>query len=229
MGTFQKKVGRYIALSQFSREKFIQGGLSAEKIIVKPNFIHPDPRAKDGSGEFLLFVGRLSPEKGVTVLLQAIRQVAKLPVRIVGDGPLMEVSREYVEREHLTQVQFLGRLNKEETISQMKQARALIFPSECYENFPLVIAEAFACGLPVIASRHGAVQEMVEEGKSGLMFTPSHTEELAARLNRFWSQPEEAIEMGKFARSVFEARYTAAHNLELLLRVYQDVLAERNA
>jgi glycosyltransferase involved in cell wall biosynthesis len=226
--TFQKKVDQFIALSNFSREKFIQGGLPPEKIIVKPNFVYPDPGAKVGNGEYLLFVGRLSPEKGIMTLLRAILKNPEIPVRVVGDGPLLEAARKFVEREYLQHVMFLGRLGKEETIWQMKQARALVFPSECYENFPLVIVEAFACGLPVIATRLGGTQELVKDGRTGLQFEAAHSEELASHLVSLWLRPEQATMMGREARKEYETRYTATRNLELIMQVYQNVVNRRN-
>jgi glycosyltransferase involved in cell wall biosynthesis len=110
----------------------------------------------------------------------------------------------------------------------MKQARALVFPSECYENFPLVIVEAFACGLPVIATRLGGTQELVKDGRTGLQFEAAHSEELASHLVSLWLRPEQATMMGREARKEYETRYTATRNLELIMQVYQNVVNRRN-
>jgi glycosyltransferase involved in cell wall biosynthesis len=224
IGTLENKVDRFIALSQFSREKFIQGGLPPEKIIVKPNFVFPDPGQKNGDGEYILYVGRMSPEKGIRTLLSAIQKVAEIPVRIVGDGPLLDETVKFAKESNLHRVQFLGRVSKQETIDQMKQARALVFPSECYENFPLVIAEAFACGLPVVATRLGAIEELIREGETGLLYSVADTDELAAAVLDVWSNPERATRMGKAARREFENRFTADINLKQILQIYQSVL-----
>jgi glycosyltransferase involved in cell wall biosynthesis len=222
LGTWREKVTQFIALSEFSRRKFTEGGLPAEKIVVKPNFTSSDAGARDGAGEFALFVGRLSSEKGAECLLEAwVKGNRRIPLRIVGDGPL----RPELEREKLVSgldnVFFDGQLERTLVLKAMTQARFVVFPSNCYECFPLVIAEAYACGVPVIVPRLGAMAEIVEDGRTGLHFSSGDPEDLAARVAWAWSHAAEMEEMGRAARAEYEAKYTPERNYKILMEIYE--------
>jgi glycosyltransferase involved in cell wall biosynthesis len=226
--TWNKKVDVYIALSEFARQKFIEGGLPPERIVVKQNFVHRAPEPKNGEGQYALCVGRLSEEKGIRVLLSAWSKLAaSVPLRIAGDGPLHEEGVSEITRRRLKQVDFLGRLPVEDIFRWMRGARFLVFPSVCFENFPLAIAEAFACGLPVIASRLGAMAEIVADGKTGLHFTAGDDSDLAVKVDWAWMHPEEMRAMGQAARAEYEAKYTAEHNYQQLMSIYGRAIAER--
>jgi len=224
--TWTEKVDIYIALTEFARKKFIEGGLPAEKIMVKPNFVEPDPGAKDYKiGDYVLFVGRLSQEKGLFTLLKAWKLVKNIPLKIVGDGPLRESLENFVNCANLNKkVEFLGRCSRKEVIQLMHKAQFLVFSSEWYECFPMTIAEAFACGLPVVVSRLGAMAEIVENGCTGLHFNAGDTEDLAAKVEWAWTHPQEMAEMGREARREYEAKYTAERNYEMLMEIYRKAI-----
>ncbi len=224
MKTWQEQVDLYIALTEFARRKFIEGGIPAEKIVVKPNFVAPDPGEGRHEGNYALFVGRLSPEKGVRTLLRAWKNLKGVPLRIVGDGPLIEEVQDFVREEGFSEVKVLGRQPREEVFRLMREARVLVFPSESYENFPVAIAEAFACGLPVVASRLGAMAEIVEHGRTGLLFEPGNPEDLAAKIARIWGHPKLLTEMGREARKEYERKYTAERNYNILMDIYNRVV-----
>jgi len=224
--TWAEKVDVYIALTEFARRKFIEGGLPAEKIVVKPNFVYPDPGSGEHKGNFALFVGRFSKEKGVRTLLSAWRLLKGIPLKIVGDGPLMAEVKEHVERERLV-IEVLGWRPREEVFALMQAASFLLFPSEWYEGFPMAIAEAFACGLPVIASKLGAMAEIIEDGRTGLLFEPKNPEDLAAKVEWLLSHPQELAWMSKEARAEYEAKYTAERNYEMLMAIYHRVLGRQ--
>jgi glycosyltransferase involved in cell wall biosynthesis len=226
--TWKKDVDVYIALSEFAREKFVEGGLPPERIVVKQNFVYRDPKPKDGEGQYALYVGRLSEEKGIRVLLSAWSKLAlPVPLRIAGDGPLREEMVSEIARMELKQVDLLGRAPPQDIFRWMRGARFLVFPSVCFENFPLAIAEAFACGLPVIASRLGAMAGIVEDNRTGLHFTPGDPQDLAAKIGWAWSHPEEMRAMGQAARAEYEAKYTAERNYQQLMSIYSRAIAER--
>jgi glycosyltransferase involved in cell wall biosynthesis len=223
LGTWKGAVDTYITLTEFARQKFIQGGLPAEKIVVKPNFFHPDPRAGEGSGGYVLFVGRLSQEKGVDTLLAAwTRLRQKVPLKIVGDGPLAPKVAEAAKR--LSKVEWLGRQPKDRVIALMKDAVALVFPSVWYEGFPMVIAEAYAVGLPVIASDLGSMSSLIDHGRTGLCFHPGDPDDLASQVECISMRPEELKRMRNEARVEFENEYTAERNYELLMEIYRTVV-----
>lgn len=227
--TWQKQVDIYIVLTDFARKKFIEAGLPAEKIVVKSNFVQFDPGVRGESGKYAVFVGRLSSEKGVMTLLKAWRHTRQIPLSIVGGGPLLEKVRSFIRTERQERLQVLGTRDHKQVIKIMKGARFLVFPSECYENFPMVIAEAFACGVPVIASKLGAIAEIVEDGRTGLHFAPGSPDDLAEKVESAWLNERKLQEMGKEARKDFEKKYTAASNYEKLIGVYERLLESRRA
>ena len=170
LNTYKRMVDFYIALTDFARKKLIQGGIPAEKVVVKPNFVHPDPGIKENDGSYAIFVGRFSPEKDIKTLLESWKNLNGVALKMVGDGPLMiEVKK---EAEKIPNVKVLGQREHKDTVNLIKNAKLLVFPSQCYEGFPGAICEAFACGVPVIVSNFGAMAEIVEDGRTGLRFTP---------------------------------------------------------
>lgn len=219
-------VDLYIALTNFARQKFIQGGLAAEKILVKPNFVHPDPGFEEERGGYALFVGRLSREKGIGTLLTAWEKLrGKFPLKIVGDGPLApQVANAAAQ---LTGVEWLGRRRSEEVYELMGKANMLIFPSEWYETFGRVAIEAFAKGTPVIAANIGAVAELVESDRTGLKFRPGDPEDLVAKMEWALTHPAELVRMCQEARAEFEAKYTAKQNYQMLMKIYEMVVASK--
>ena len=225
--TWHRMVDRYIVLTAFARSRFVSAGLPADKIVIKPNFVL-DPGMRTTEGSYALCVGRVSQEKGLPALLKAWRQLPRTyALRVIGDGPArMQLERE-AAADGLSNVTFMGHQPRERVIEAMKGARFLIFPSELYENLPLTIIEAFACGVPVLASKLGAMQEIVEEDRTGMFFQPGDAEEMARVVSRAWEQPEYMRLLGAQARKEYETKYTAAANYRQLLEIYQEVLAGR--
>jgi len=225
MGTWRQKVSVYVALTEFARRKFLEGGLPAERVVVKPNFMARDPGAKKEMGAYVLFVGRLSEEKGPQVLLNAWARLAgRVPLKIAGDGPLRVELARRIEAKGLNGVDLLGGVSSEQLVGFLHNARFLVFPSVWYEGFPITIAEAFACGVPVLASRLGSMAEIVEDGKTGLHFTAGDDADLAAKVEWAWMNPEQMQKMGREARAEYEAKYTAGRGLENLMSVYRQAL-----
>jgi glycosyltransferase involved in cell wall biosynthesis len=226
--TWHRMVDRYIVLTAFARQRFVKAGLSADKITVKPNSVDPDPGMRTAEGSYALYVGRVSQEKGVPTLLKAWQQLPRTyALRVIGDGPARAQLESEAVAHGLSNVTFYGHQPRERVIEAMKGAHFVIFPSEMYENLPLTIIEAFACGVPVLASKHGAMQEIVEDGGTGSFFPPGDAEELARIVARAWEQPERLRSFGEQARKEYETKYTAAANCRRLLEIYQDVVASR--
>ena len=227
LGTWHELVTVYVALTEFGRNKFIAGGLPAEKILVKPNFVNPDPGERGQAGEYALFVGRLSREKGLSTLLHAWQQLPRhYALHIVGDGPEREALELLARQLGLSSVQFRGRLPHEEAVMAVKSARFLVVPSAWYETFGMCIVEAFACGTPVICSRLGAMQELVCDGRTGFHFNYWDPYDLAEKIEYAWSHPREMRAMGREARAEYESKYTAERNYTQLMDVYRRALAQ---
>jgi glycosyltransferase involved in cell wall biosynthesis len=220
--TWQRAVDRYVALTQFARGKFVAGGLPPERVLVKPNFL-PDPGVGRGAGGHGVFVGRLSPEKGVRTLLDAWPRAASLlPLKIVGDGPLeAEVARFAATTPG---VEWLGRQPHARVLELIGDASFLLLPSGCYEGFPRTIVEAFAKGTPVLASDLGAMRELVSQGVTGRRFNSSNPEDLALQVKALLTNSEGARELRSNARAEYERLYTPAKNHEMLLRVYAQAI-----
>jgi glycosyltransferase involved in cell wall biosynthesis len=220
IGTWRRDVDRFIALTEFAREKFVAGGLAPEKIMVKPNFTR-DPETRAGGGTYALFVGRLSPEKGYRVLLESWpRLAARIPLVVIGDGPgTDEVACAAAQAQ--AGVQLLGRRSAAEVRSAMAAARFLVFPSLWYETFGLTIIEAYAVGIPVIASKLGAMSTLVQHGHTGLHFRPGDPDDLVRQVEWALAHPAEMDQMGKNARLTYEAHYTPERNYAMLMDVYK--------
>lgn len=224
--TWEREVESYVVLSEFARKKFLRGGLPAEKIFVKPNFVDPDPLPRDGKGEYAIFAGRLSPERRVSTLLDAWTFLrTRIPLKIVGGGEQRDHLAQKAIWNNLDMVEFTGLLPHDRTIAAIKGARFLIFSSEWYETFGLTMIEAFACGVPVICSRMGAMQEIVEDGRTGLHFTPGDSRDLAEKVEWAWNHPEQIQRMGEQARREYESKYTAEKNYPRLMEIYQRAIA----
>jgi glycosyltransferase involved in cell wall biosynthesis len=220
--TFCEKIHRYITLSEFSRAKFIQAGFQGEKISVKPNFLEIDVQEKEYFGNFALFVGRLVEYKGVNTLISAFARLNKYHLKIIGDGPLRNKIKKMLK--FMDNVELLGELPRDKVIEYMKNCRFLIFPSQCYENMPLTIIEAFSCGVPVIASRMGATSEIIKHGITGLLFDPFSVEDLISKIVWAWSNHEKIKEIGKRGRMEYEEKYTEEKNYNILMSIYNSVL-----
>jgi glycosyltransferase involved in cell wall biosynthesis len=225
LGTWKKAVDAYIARTNFSREKLIEGGLPAERISIVPSFA-PDPgEPSNGNGRFAFFAGRLSPEKGITTLLQAWERLdGAIPLKVAGDGPLKEEVARYAARGC---VEYLGSLTRGQVQALMREAALLVFPSVCYENFPLSIVEAFAGGVPVVASKLGAMGEIIEDRRTGLLFKPGDPEDLAATVEWAVRHPEQMARMRREARAEYLAKYTPERNYELLMQIYCRIADEK--
>ena len=224
--TWQRKVDRFIVMSEFARSKFASVGWEPERISVKSHFCR-QPVPVENSGETrsgALFAGRLSSEKGLEILLAAWQNMPR-ELRLAGDGPM----RGTFESCDNGNIHLLGWLSSAELSVEMAKAACLVVPSMCYESFGVVVIEAFARGLPVIASRIGALPELVEDGVTGLLFEPGNAEELAAKARQLLENPAEAVRMGNNAREVYAARYTPEKNYPQLLSIYQEAIDEKKA
>jgi exopolysaccharide biosynthesis WecB/TagA/CpsF family protein len=222
LGTWHEAVNAYVTPSRFVRDKLIQGGLPAKKILVKPHFVSPDPGSHVTNDGYAAFAGRLSEEKGLRTLLKAWALARpKIPLRIIGDGPLRRDLESESERLRLENIHFAGEFSHSETIEAIQRALFLVAPSECYETFSMAAAEAAACGVPAIASRHGALAEIVQDRQTGLLFKPSDEQDLAATLDWAFEHAGQLEEMGRAARAKYEAQFTAERNLPRLLSIYE--------
>ena len=227
-GTWTTQIDRYIALTEFARQKFIAGGVAADRVAVKPNFVYPDPGPGTGDGRYALFVGRLSHEKGIQTLLAASRRLSgRMLLTIVGDGPLGPVVRRAISENR--NIKWLGQRSPAQVHELLGRATCVIVPSIWYETFGLVVAEAFARGTPVVAARLGALAELVEHERTGLQFTPGDSDDLTRQVEWICEHPTEVAVMRRAARAEYERRYSVESNYPTLCRIYAEAIACRGS
>lgn len=219
-GTYTHAVDRYIAPSASTSKKYVQAGLPVDKIDVKPHFLPNDPGEGEGAGNYALFVGRLSPEKGLSLLLEAWSKIGeRLPLKIVGDGPLAEAVSKTAHQH--PGIESLGLQSHQDVLHLMQAASLLLAPSVAYETFGMTVIEAFACGLPVVASRLGSRAELVTDKQTGLHFEPHNAADLTAKIQWWLDHPEAHTAMRRAARTAFETRFSAEQNYQQLMQIYE--------
>ncbi len=225
IGTYSGYIDRYITLTQFGRSKALKGGIPEHKLVVKPNFILNPPPPGRGGGGYVAYVGRLLEGKGTETLVAAWRRLPSVKLKIIGDGALRPALETMATRDKLN-IEFTGMQASHSVLQEIGGAEFLIIPSECYEGFPMVIAEAFACGTPVLASRIGSMQELIEEGTTGKQFTAGSPEELAAAVSSMLADEVGLRRMRAHARAYFDAHLTEEGNFAQLTDIYSDVIAD---
>jgi glycosyltransferase involved in cell wall biosynthesis len=226
-GTFAK-IDRFIAPTSFAAEKLIESGVAeASKISVLGNFM-PDPLPDDGPPDFgepyIVYLGRLSHEKGVLTLLHAMQNFSGLRLKVAGVGPLATQIHAYLKEHGLHHVEMLGFVAGEEKYRLLRGALGCVVPSECYEGFPIVVNESTAVGTPLIAARLGSLATVVSEGQTGLLFNPGDSADLREKLECLVRSPALAVRMGQRARQWLESGYTAEAHYQALLQIYQQVM-----
>jgi glycosyltransferase involved in cell wall biosynthesis len=219
-GTWTRDVTRFIALSHFARERFVASGLPADRIDVLPNFVNRPTVEPEIRDSYFLYLGRINYEKGLDFLVSAwSSDMGRLLV--VGDGPTRAGIETNLRRHG--DVTFLGAQPHERAMEILARARALIVPSRVYEGSPVVVAEAYSRGVPVIGPRHGAFAEFVEDGETGRLFNPGEAEHLAECI-RSIPLGEAAAQMSKGARRSFEKTFTPERHRTSLLETYRRVV-----
>lgn len=226
LGTYRREVDRYIASSEFMKRLFVEAGFDAERIVAKPNFLETDPPPGQGSGGYLLFVGRLVEEKGVRVLLDAWRRQTRAgrELRIVGDGPLRDEVSENAKRDQ--SLRYLGRQPIDTVRELMSDAEALLFPSLWFEGMPRTIVESLAVGTPVLASDLGAMPSIIRDGENGWLVPAGEVPAWQKKLD-FLLASEQPRAMRAAVRADYLARYTAASNYRQILEIYEAALRHR--
>lgn len=226
--TWNSKVDRLIALTEFARSKFIDFGIDQDKIIVKPNFIsdyYKKTNGIAGNEEYFIYVGRISPEKGIRELIAYwINHNIKSKLIIIGDGPLFDELTN--KSASYSRIAWKGKLNRETVLDYIKSAQALIFPSNCYEGFPLTIVEAFSLETPVLSTDIGSQSEIVINGYNGLHYKHGCADDFLDKIKTL-SDKRYAKKLGNNARIDYLEKYTAEKNYEILSSIYNSVLEKK--
>jgi glycosyltransferase involved in cell wall biosynthesis len=232
LGTWDRDVDAFIALTQFQRERMVAAGLPEGRVHVKPHFYPGEPGVRPwGEREGVVFVGRLGEEKGVAHLVAAwLAWGSAAPeLLLVGDGPLRATLDAQIQDAGVANVRFLGHASAEAAEAAIAGSRLLVLPSVCFEGFPMVIREAFALGTPCAVSNLGPLPELVGPGPAGAVFPPGDPVGLLDVVRGLWSDPPRLEAMATAARREYRERYTEGANCTALVDIYEQALAERQS
>lgn len=227
MNTWKDKVDAYITATEFTKQKYVQAGIAPDKIFIKPNFIYPSPRETAVDQGYALYVGRLSEEKGVEVLIKAWKEIKDCPLKIAGDGPLKPYLSGFIHNNQIANVELLGHVDQGRYEQLMQGAKFIVVPSICYENFPRIVAEAMAYGVPVIASRLGSLQEIIEDKKDGMLFETGNSQDLADKVRQCLGSAD-YYQMKAQAFLKYEQKFSDQVNYEIMMNIYNKVLAKNH-
>jgi len=223
--TVTAAAGLFLATSRFVKTKFVEAGFPADKIVVHPNFIDFEPLESAASpGDYAIFVGRLSKEKGLLTLVKAFSGLPGLSLKILGEGPLEKELKEFVRLHRMKHVTFEGFIDGKSKREMLTKALFLVFPSECYESFGYSIIESYACGVPVIASDIGGARELIKEGDTGFLFEPGNPEDLRAKISRMLEDKQHLTGMRKKSLERAKALYTRETGYQHLERIFQKLI-----
>jgi len=220
--TWNRLVDTFICFTEFSKSKFVQAGIEADKIKIKPNFLPLVPSSESTSEGPIIFIGRFESAKGAETLLKASIKLPHLKFEVIGDELIS------IQKSRYQNINFNGRLPHDELINKLQKSSLLVFPSLCYEGMPMSIIEAFACSVPVIASNLGNMPNMVKDAYNGLLFETGNSDELAQKIEGLMSDKEQLRKMSDNCRQNFEERYTAESNYKILMKIYEETLQKQH-
>ncbi len=224
-GVYQDNVDWFIVPSDFFRKKIAQSGIPEERIVHIPSFTHVERYVPAyGGSDYFVYLGRLSEEKGLATLLQAMRGLDRGRLVIIGDGPQRRSLASTIESQRLTNVELVGPKSGLELQELVRGAAFSVIPSEWYENCPRAGIESFACGTPVVASNIGGLPEMIEDGRTGLLFQPFSADDLREKMSYLLERESLIVEMGRNARAMAEMNYSVKAHLAKLVGVYSRAL-----
>lgn len=228
VGTYRRV--NFICLTEFNRNKLLES-LDMKKQIVDPNrvYIKPNfsfaeevvPSRERPEEEYFLFAGRVEALKGIDIAIRAFEKLPDKKLYIAGNGPMMDEMQNYVKEHGLTNIKFLGYLQKDEMSEMFYHAKAVIMTSQCYEAFAMTIAEAYSYGVPVIAGRVGNMDGMVQEGITGMKFVYNSSEDLMEKVRAFDNM--NLAELKKNAREFYQKRLRPEDNYQKLIKIYEDI------
>jgi glycosyltransferase involved in cell wall biosynthesis len=221
------KIAGFICLTEFFKIKMQEAGVPDSKLFVRPNFVYAPPLTahRNDAGDYALYMGRLSPEKGCWTLIHAFEQMPQVALKIVGTGPMEQELKDYVTAKGLGNIQFLGFKSGDEKWQLLRNSLCLVVPSEWYENFPVTVLEAYMASKPVVASRMGGLPYIVEDGKSGLLFESGKVGELVQKIQHLVNDPAGAASMGACGRRFSETKYGPEQGYSNLMKVFSQVQA----
>jgi glycosyltransferase involved in cell wall biosynthesis len=220
------KIDAFVCLTEFYRQKLQEVRIPEEKIFIRPNFIDAcslRPESGGGTDSYVLYLGRLSEEKGLRTLVHAFERLPSVVLKIAGTGPLEASLKAYLQLKAIKNVVMLGFRDEKAKWDLLANSLFTVVPSECYENFPLVVLEAYAAGRPCVGSRLGSLPYVIEENRSGILFEAGCVDDLVNKVRYMVETPDEADRMGRYARSLVESTYSPAACYQTLMGIFSAV------
>jgi len=220
LGGMLEKITAFVCPTVFLKQKLVEGGIQKEKIFIRPHFMDTSPIAPNyRKGEYVLYLGRISPEKGIWTLVRAFQKLKGVTLRIAGTGPMETDLRRYLKANSIENIELLGFQSGKDKWQLLADSLFVVVPSECYETFGLVVLEAYAVGKPVLASNLGSLPYVVENGKSGMLFEPGNVEDLVKKVKHLIADPSGVASMGFHARGLAETKYSPDQSYRTLLDI----------
>jgi len=220
-GLDERLVDRLIAPSEFVKSKFAEWGRNVMRMDVLPHFIDASRYEPEyAPGPEIAYVGRLSEEKGIGVLLAAMGKLPNVKLKVIGEGPMEKKLKDFCSLAGLSNVRFLGQLEHSAVMDEVRSSRFVVVPSIFYEPFGYLSIESACMGKPVIASRAGALPEIITEGETGMLVTPGDASALASAIASLSSDEPSIRRMGKAARVFAEAAFRPGDHYERLMEIY---------
>lgn len=218
---FLDNVTMYATLTQFQRQRLTAEGFPADRITVIPNMAGTKDKEQDARhGNHVGFIGRVSPEKGIQTLMDAAIKCTDISFKVAGSYKRMP----HILSKATSNFDFVGHLLQEKLNEFYKSIRMVVLPATCFEGFPIVFAEAMLYGKPVICSRIGGLPEIVEDGKTGLLFEPGNAEDLASKIRYLWDRPDLCHKMGQEGRKKALREYSPEKYYERLMDIYRKAI-----
>ena len=215
------KADVFLCPSHFLAQKMIRAGIPKKKIRVKPHFIDTQMLCPSHTYEpYAVYMGRLSREKGIYTLLRVFKKRKDIGLKIIGKGPLLSEVKSFILKNNLSHIECLGYIPSEERFEKVRKAAFMVFPCLCRENFPYVLIESLALGVPVIASHTGGVSEIIEDSQNGFLFSPGSEKEINVHMESLLNDPLLLQRMRKKARKKAERCFSRNKGYQELLNIY---------
>jgi glycosyltransferase involved in cell wall biosynthesis len=229
--TWQKKIDRFIVLSEFNKSKFVDAGIPIHKIRVKPNFVKSADVPLNRRDNYWVFIGRIKEEKGIQLLPRVWKHLGECApiLHVLGDGPFLNTLKLIVLKCNLEKKIILhGQCSSEKVQEILRSAKLMILPSICYEGFPMVVVEAYEAGVPVAASRLGSLADIVKHQLTGILFQPGDIEDMAKKLQHLANNQSALIEMSVNARKEYDSNYGSQKNFDKLREIYLEAIEDNH-
>ncbi len=228
-GNLPNNIDQYIALNRFVAEKMIDSGIPKRKMSICGNFIASESPSIADKKSYILYIGRLSPEKGIFTLLQAVSSLKGVTLKIAGTGPDEKYLQQHTHTQHGSHVEFIGHVSGQNKQRLIAEAICTIIPSECYENFPMTALESLSLGTPVIASSIGGLPDIIQPGLTGLLFEPGNHEQLAKCIQTLIDTPNKSTVMAKQAITLTASKFSPEKHYQQLMKIYQAASQENTS